>query len=681
MKRIFATLVFLAAMSASGQVSAPGVRYVTTAPSGACSASPPIQVVISTGAVYTCNNGTWGTSSGGVTTSGSPLSGNIASFSAGTVITAATAAQVNTLMQSLTGCNTATYIYSPQSGTCVAPSAGTGTVTSFSAGNLSPLFTTSVATATSTPALTFALSTAAQNSVFAGPASGGAAAPSFQTAPTISAANMTNFPPLNQNTTGTAAGLSATLVPGSGGTGVANTATLTLGTTNQNWATLGTGIVKNTTTTGAISNAASSDVIGLWTGTCSSSTFLRGDGSCQAPAGSGTVNSASQWSPAFYAALGTTVSGTTPFIGLEYWSGSGAPAAASAAQVVAVIGSTAVANATSATTATNLAGGGANQIPFQTGAGATSFITAAASCVLSTNGSNVPSCSTTLPSSLSATSLTLVTPALGTPSSGVITNLSGTCASCTVGIGTNSAGGSVGAVPYQSAANTTVQLTAPTTSGHTFLLSEQPSGSAVIPTWLDGATYLASPPAIGGTAAAAGSFTTLSASSTVSGTGFSNYMASPPAIGGTAANAGSFTSLTSSSGYRLVECYAQGTATSSNTHLSMSGCGGAIGFATGTTAGAFPIAFAASTIVGFGVSCAAAPVGTETWTILKQASGSTTVTSTSMTISMGTGYTVNTMLSTTANPVSLAAGDKFGLQINTGVSETLADCGAVIVLN
>ncbi|HET8687590.1 MAG TPA: hypothetical protein VFM18_13140 [Methanosarcina sp.] len=44
----------------------------------------------------------------------------------------------------------------------------------------------------------------------------------------------------------------------------------------------------------------------------------------------------------------------------------------------------------------------------------------------------------------------------------------------------------------------------------------------------------ASPPAIGGTAAAAGSFTTLSASSTVSGTGFSTYLASPPAIGGTA---------------------------------------------------------------------------------------------------------------------------------------------------
>ena len=58
-------------------------------------------------------------------------------------------------------------------------------------------------------------------------------------------------------------------------------------------------------------------------------------------------------------------------------------------------------------------------------------------------------------------------------------------------------------------------------------------------------TYLASPPAIGGTAAAAGAFTTLSASSTVSGTGFSTYLASPPAIGGTAAAAGTFTTLSS----------------------------------------------------------------------------------------------------------------------------------------
>ena len=49
---------------------------------------------------------------------------------------------------------------------------------------------------------------------------------------------------------------------------------------------------------------------------------------------------------------------------------------------------------------------------------------------------------------------------------------------------------------------------------------------------------------IGASTASTGAFTTLSASSTVSGTGFSTYLASPPAIGGSAAAAGTFTALT-----------------------------------------------------------------------------------------------------------------------------------------
>ena len=57
---------------------------------------------------------------------------------------------------------------------------GSGTVTTFSSGNLSPLFTTSVANATTTPALTFALSTQAANTVFAGPTTGINAAPTFR---------------------------------------------------------------------------------------------------------------------------------------------------------------------------------------------------------------------------------------------------------------------------------------------------------------------------------------------------------------------------------------------------------------------------------------------------------------------------------------------------------------------
>jgi uncharacterized cupin superfamily protein len=96
--------------------------------------------------------------------------------------------------------NSAVDIQVDQNANLVATSAGgvgSGTVTSFSVSGspcLSPLFTCSVATPTTTPALSFTLSNAAQGSVFAGPPSGGPGAPTFQTAPSISAANMTNFP-------------------------------------------------------------------------------------------------------------------------------------------------------------------------------------------------------------------------------------------------------------------------------------------------------------------------------------------------------------------------------------------------------------------------------------------------------------------------------------------------------
>lgn len=94
-----------------------------------------------------------------------------------------------------------------------------------------------------------------------------------------------------------------------GGTGVANTATLTLGSSNQNWATLGTGIVKNTTTTGALTDAASADVITLWSGTCNSSSFLRGDGACAAAGGSLPTGTTGQ--VLYYAAGGTTATASS----------------------------------------------------------------------------------------------------------------------------------------------------------------------------------------------------------------------------------------------------------------------------------------------------------------------------------------------------------------------------------
>lgn len=60
------------------------------------------------------------------------------------------------------------------------PAAGSGTVTNFQAGNLSPLFTTSVSSSTTYPSLTFAQVTQTSNTVFAGPVSGAPANPTFR---------------------------------------------------------------------------------------------------------------------------------------------------------------------------------------------------------------------------------------------------------------------------------------------------------------------------------------------------------------------------------------------------------------------------------------------------------------------------------------------------------------------
>lgn len=58
--------------------------------------------------------------------------------------------------------------------------AGTGTVTSFSAGDLSPVFTTNVTDPTTTPALEFELEDQAANTFFAGPAADPDAPPTFR---------------------------------------------------------------------------------------------------------------------------------------------------------------------------------------------------------------------------------------------------------------------------------------------------------------------------------------------------------------------------------------------------------------------------------------------------------------------------------------------------------------------
>ncbi len=101
---------------------------------------------------------------------------------------------------------------------------------------------------------------------------------------------------------------------------------------------------------------------------------------------------------------------------------------------------------------------------------------------------------------------------------------------------------------------TTVWDWSNTSTGGTFSLDRWVSGSFVdapisvnnvtgVVTMVDGIAGTN----IGVGGPGAGAFTTLSANNTVSGSGFSTYLASPPAIGGTVAAAGKFTTLQATS--------------------------------------------------------------------------------------------------------------------------------------
>lgn len=94
---------------------------------------------------------------------------------------ATSAAAINNLLPTQTG-NTGKVLQTDGSNVSWSSSAGAGTVTSFSAGILSPLFTTAVANNTTTPSLTFTLSNAAGNSWF-GNATSLSAAPTYNTSP------------------------------------------------------------------------------------------------------------------------------------------------------------------------------------------------------------------------------------------------------------------------------------------------------------------------------------------------------------------------------------------------------------------------------------------------------------------------------------------------------------------
>lgn len=162
---------------------------------------------------------------------------------------------------------------------------GGGGVDSFSAGDLSPLFTTSVNDPTTDPSLSFSLSNAGQNYVLAGPESGGAGAPSYRA---LVGDDIPSVHDLSQAPNLTSNGFVKT--SGSNGTlSVASQVDLTSDVT---------GVLP-------IANIA--------TGTPDGTKFVRDDGTLANPAdGSGTVTSVDVSVPDFLSVSGgpVTASGT-----------------------------------------------------------------------------------------------------------------------------------------------------------------------------------------------------------------------------------------------------------------------------------------------------------------------------------------------------------------------------------
>jgi hypothetical protein len=186
-----------------------------------------------------------------------------------------------------TGLNTSASTGCPSiaSGTWSVAACATGTVTTFTAGTLSPLFTTSVANPSTAPALTFSLTNAGANTVFAN-VTGSSGAPSYTTLPTCSGAGNALIYTLG---TGFSCGTFLT-----SGTGVT---TFSAGTT---------GFTPSSATSGAITLA-------------------------------GTLNAVNG---------GTGEAGT--ITGVLYGNATSAYTQATAAQIVAAIGTTPVADATAA---------------------------------------------------------------------------------------------------------------------------------------------------------------------------------------------------------------------------------------------------------------------------------------------------------------------------------------------
>lgn len=188
-------------------------------------------------------------------------------------------------------------------GTCTG--CGSGTVSSV--GLTAPaIFSVGGSPVTGSGTLALSLATETANTVWSGPTTGSAATPTFRA---LVAADIPS--------------LSAVYAP-IGATYITQTSNGSL-TAEQALGSLATGVLKSSTTTGVVSIAAASDIIGLWSGTCNSSSVLGGDGVCRVvssafsgiSSGTNTVAAMVVGTGASLAVTGTGTIGATSVTGLS----------------------------------------------------------------------------------------------------------------------------------------------------------------------------------------------------------------------------------------------------------------------------------------------------------------------------------------------------------------------------